>query len=131
MEPVAAAEPADVELLRTEPRSDPAVGEHRPVAVGRDERHDDAVAALLDRPEQLDSALDQLCGGELAGRVGAPLADEPCFGTELRGPRCDVGRLPAGAHLRLGAPLDLRRAGAVDPGDHVEQEVAKAAEAHT
>jgi hypothetical protein len=121
MEPLAASEPAHIEILRAQAGSDSAVGEHRPGSVRRDERDDDAICAVLDRPVQLDAAACELAGGQLAGAVGPALADEMRFGPERGSPGGDVRGLPSRADSRLGAPLLLGLTGAVGPDDHVEQ----------
>ncbi len=79
---VAALEPGRVELLGAQVGRDPPVGGHRPVAVGRDERDDDAVPTVDDRPHDLDPAGRQPGCDQPARIVVAALADEACVCTE-------------------------------------------------
>ena len=89
-------EPRLVDLLRAQLGGDAAVGAHRPLARGIDERDDDAVAGRLDRPDELDPELEQARRGESARVVGAALADEPRRAAEGRDPRGDVRAWPPG-----------------------------------
>ena len=105
-----------------------AVGRHRAVAVRRD-RDDDAGAAA-DRPDDLDTSLDELARHELTRRVAAAFADEASLGAELATPR-----------PRRSRPARRRRSGSSPPGrhpgragrqldDHVEQQVAERGQPH-
>ena len=77
VEMLAVREPRLVDLLGPELGGDAAVGAHRPLARGIDERDDHAVPRGLDRADELDAEVEQARRGEGARVVGAPLADEP------------------------------------------------------
>ena len=72
-----------------------AIGEHGSLAPALDERHDDAGALRLDRPDELDAEPDEPLGDEPARRVVAALAQPAGLGAQRRRPGCDVRSLPA------------------------------------
>ena len=122
MQPLAAAEPADVELLCTQARSDPPVGEHRPGSVRGDERDDDAVCAFLDGPVQLDSALDELVRAANSAATSEPRLPTKCASAPSEAAHAATFAACPPAPTRVCAlPSSLRLAGAVGLDDHVEQ----------
>ena len=131
VEHVAAAEPGHLELLGAQLRRDPAVGEHRPPALAVDQRDDDAVSPLDDRPDDVDAPSCELGRHDPTRGVGRPLADEAPVGAELDRPGSDVRRLPAGPGPRLGGALRVRLDGALRQDDHVEEQVAEGANQHS
>ena len=131
MEPVAAAEPAHVEILWAQLGRDSAVGEHRPGALGVDEGDDDAVPALgRDGAEQLDAPARELARDEVARAVGGALADESRLSSERGRPGGDVCRLAARTDTCLRVSLRIRPARAVRADDYVQQQVSEGTDEH-
>ena len=91
----------------------------------RDERDDGAGAAVDDRPANLDAVALEPAGGDPAGLVVRPLADEARLPAELRHPRGDVRRLAAGPEP--GRRVRVRSLGErlAEPDDHVQEQVAE------
>ena len=124
-----AVEPRRVELVRPELRRDAAVGGHRAVARGGD--RDDDAGASLDRPGDLDAAPAQLARDELAGRVGAALADEAA--PRRRAPPPTRRRSRPGRRRRRASSPTRSSSGderPVEAHDHVEEQVAERRHAH-
>ena len=109
---------------------DPGVGDHRALAVRVDDGDDDAVPARRHRPEHLDAAGADLGGDEPAGRVAAPLGDQPRLGAERSCPRGHVRRLPARARTGDRGRVVPARERPLDPDDQVEHQVAECADDH-
>ncbi len=66
-----------------------------------------------------------LSGHEAAGRVAAPLGDEPGLGPELGGPGGDVRCLASGTGLGDGGRVVAARQVVLEPDDQVEHQVAE------
>src|SRR5262249_24815381 len=131
VEPFTAAEPIQVELLGAELGRDAPIREHRPLAVGADERHDDAVASLGPRAGPLHPAILDLARGDLPGRVRAALADEPSLCADRHRPGGDVRGLAACADERPRPALVGRRCRLLLlPDDDIEEQVAERADTH-
>ncbi len=126
-----AVEPRGVELAGLERRRDAAVGGERAVAVGADDRDDDAGRPGRDRPDELDAARRELAREQLSRSVVAALGDAPRVGAERRRPGGDVRRLPARAGPRGRAHVPAGSERLVEPHDHVEHHVAEGCDPHS
>src|SRR5205085_2785800 len=87
--------PARVELFGRELGGDAAVGRERAVAVGSDDRDDDAGRACRDRAHELDATRRELTCEQLAGRIVAALGDAARAGAELPSPPAHPAGLAA------------------------------------
>src|SRR5215204_4489061 len=130
VQPVRAAEPAHLELIRAQLRCDAAVRRHRPLPSGRDDRHDDAVVAVDGWAEHLDAVGGELLRDELPGRVGRPLRDEAALRSELGRPGGDVRCLAACAGARASGRVGTQVERRVESHDDVEEEISEGADDH-
>ena len=130
MEDVAAAEPADVDLLGAELPAGPAIGEHGAIAGAVDHGDDHATAGGHDGPDKVDPPSGDLLGSEPRRTVVAALRDQPCLCAEVGRPGCDVRGLSARRHMRGRRRVVVAGGRALKPHDHVEQEVTDSADEH-
>ena len=127
---VAAREPLRLQLVGAQLGGDAGVGDHRALAVGVDDGDDDAVPSRPHRPEHLHAAGADLGGDEPAGRVAAPLGDQPRLRAERSRPRGHVRGLAARAGTGDGGGVVPARERSFDPHDQVEHQVAERADDH-
>ena len=129
----------DVERVALEPRRRRARPPGAPVAEPRSEAIERSPPAASETttpvrpsagPATSTPRAAELARRELAGRVGAALADEARLGAERRRPRGHVRGLPAGADERLRRPVGAGDERPVEADDHVEEEVAEGRHAH-
>ena len=125
-----AREPRRVEIVRREVRRDSAIRRHRALTIRAYEGHDDAVAALDRRPDDLDASRLEFRGHELARQVVAALRDGPRLGAERRRPGGDVRRLSTGGGLGRCQGVRSRGERLAETDDHVEKRIAEGYEQH-
>ena len=124
-----AGEPGRVEVLRSEARRGSSIRGHRPFAVGRDERDDDAVPSS-DRADELHAARLELGGHEPAGWIVAAFRDTSRLRAEGDGPGGDVRGLSADGEARLGERVGAGFQWFQRAHDHVEEHVTEGDHLH-